>query len=395
MNNKIKSALDSISVSEQAKQKMYQNILQKSTSDAQAISKKPAIRQALPFAACIAVTALAVGSSVLLWPNHQPPKQETAVTDPSSKEDPDSSHEDTLDWEDAPVTTQTVQEDDTKNNQDSNGKKNPDVQNQHGTAGSSMETPDSGTNNSASPSETNPAKHPSSETGETSSPDNSTSDAGSSVQETKPQTPAEHSQEHKPPKKPADNSSTENQTPEDSSDNPFTESQTPEDSSDNLPPESLTPQDPDETLSIETPSPENPGESFPESEPPVMVGSPVSSCSIEDINALGIFLSTPENASNLSCYLWNGTIGEVDFSYDGHDYFYRASKEDNDFSGIFGTISETFEISSGCPVTLEKTTDGIWKASWTNGIVRYYLGNSDGSDISELVDLIDQLTKSV
>jgi alginate O-acetyltransferase complex protein AlgI len=60
--------------------------------------------------------------------------------------------------------------------------------------------------------------------------------------------------------------------------------------------------------------------------------------SADDIkDKIGIAMNVPEDASEVSYYIIDGEIGEISFQYGGHSYYIRASRQDGDFSGLFGT----------------------------------------------------------
>lgn len=97
----------------------------------------------------------------------------------------------------------------------------------------------------------------------------------------------------------------------------------------------------------------------------------------DDILAAGFDITLPENAEVTVCNLYDGDA-DVRFSIDGHLYYYSISKDDGDFSGVYGKITESENISDD--IVLDITSENYLKAHWNGKQYNYYLCNTDGAE---------------
>lgn len=97
----------------------------------------------------------------------------------------------------------------------------------------------------------------------------------------------------------------------------------------------------------------------------------------DDILAAGFDITLPENAEVIVCNLYDGDA-DVRFSIDGHLYYYSISKESGDFSGVYGKITESENISDN--IVLDITSENYLKAHWNGNQFNYYLCNTDGAE---------------
>ncbi len=97
----------------------------------------------------------------------------------------------------------------------------------------------------------------------------------------------------------------------------------------------------------------------------------------DDILAAGFDITLPENAEVTVCNLYDGDA-DVRFSIDGHLYYYSISKDDGDFSGVYGKITESENISDD--IVLDITSENYLKAHWNGNQFNYYLCNTDGAE---------------
>lgn len=97
----------------------------------------------------------------------------------------------------------------------------------------------------------------------------------------------------------------------------------------------------------------------------------------DDILEAGFDITLPENAEVVVCNLYDGDA-DVRFSIDGHLYYYSISKDDGDFSGVYGKITESDNISDD--IVLDITSENYLKAHWNGNQFNYYLCNTDGAE---------------
>lgn len=97
----------------------------------------------------------------------------------------------------------------------------------------------------------------------------------------------------------------------------------------------------------------------------------------DDILSAGFDITLPENAEVVVCNLYDGDA-DVRFSIDGHLYYYSISKDDGDFSGVYGKIVESENISDN--IVLDITSENYLKAHWNGNQYNYYLCNTDGAE---------------
>lgn len=97
----------------------------------------------------------------------------------------------------------------------------------------------------------------------------------------------------------------------------------------------------------------------------------------DDILAAGFEITLPENAEVTVCNLYDGDA-DVRFTLDGHLYYYSISEDDGDFSGVYGKITESENISDD--IVLDITGENYLKAHWNGNKFNYYLCNTDGAE---------------
>lgn len=110
----------------------------------------------------------------------------------------------------------------------------------------------------------------------------------------------------------------------------------------------------------------------------VEAGNPFANeYTFDDILAAGFEITLPENAEVTVCNLYDGDAN-VRFSIDGHLYYYSISEDDGDFSGVYGKITESENISDS--IVLDITSENYLKAHWNGNKYNYYLCNTDGAE---------------
>lgn len=131
-------------------------------------------------------------------------------------------------------------------------------------------------------------------------------------------------------------------------------------------------------------------------EPPVLGGSP-----FEDVQSaadfeekLGFVIDAPEGAENVTYCIYDGEIACVDFTLDGHEYTYEASKLDGNFSRADGEAVGSTALNAEYGATLDRVSLDTWRAHWNRDDVSYYLTNFDGAEESAITEIADTLMKS-
>lgn len=115
-----------------------------------------------------------------------------------------------------------------------------------------------------------------------------------------------------------------------------------------------------------------------EQEDMVEAGNPFANeYTFDDILAAGFEINLPENAEVTVCNLYDGDA-VVRFSIDGHLYYYSISKDDGDFSGVYGKIVKSENISDN--IVLDITSENYLKAHWNGNQYNYFLCNTDGAE---------------
>ncbi len=106
---------------------------------------------------------------------------------------------------------------------------------------------------------------------------------------------------------------------------------------------------------------------------------------LDDVIAAGLDVTIPEGAEIILCQVWDDGQKDIRFELDGHEYYYSASGEDGDFSGIYDTAKETETLDNGA--VLEYTSMGYYKIHWSGETYNYYFSNTDGADKDTVIEL--------
>ena len=131
-------------------------------------------------------------------------------------------------------------------------------------------------------------------------------------------------------------------------------------------------------------------------EPPVLGGSP-----FEDVQSaadfeekLGFVIDAPEGAENVTYCIYDGEIACVDFTLDGHEYTYEASKLDGNFSRADGEAVGSTALNAEYGAVLDRVSPDIWRAHWSRDGVSCYLANFDGAEESAITEVANALMES-
>lgn len=109
---------------------------------------------------------------------------------------------------------------------------------------------------------------------------------------------------------------------------------------------------------------------------------------------LGIRIDAPDGAEDISYHIIDGKIADVDFAKGNHRYNLRASKENDDFSGLYGTEAKTEPLDSEKNVLLtviQDEDDFFTKITWADNGVNYILSNTDGASENDLKAVWDRV----
>lgn len=112
--------------------------------------------------------------------------------------------------------------------------------------------------------------------------------------------------------------------------------------------------------------------------------------------ATGIMIDAPEGATDISYSVIAEVLANVDFTFDGVEYTFRAEKTGDDISGLYGEKRNEHpldknknavycEVVSGAE-TFRKITEKV-------GDTTYVLLNVSGSDEKTISDIFVQLSK--
>ena len=107
---------------------------------------------------------------------------------------------------------------------------------------------------------------------------------------------------------------------------------------------------------------------------------------VQDFSALNAAVAAPEGAQTAEYAILNGDVASVEFELNGHTYYFRATADDADISGLQGD-EETDCTPDGADYTVVRLRIGRWfclKQRWKKDGVVYYLSNTDGATIDEL-----------
>ncbi len=107
----------------------------------------------------------------------------------------------------------------------------------------------------------------------------------------------------------------------------------------------------------------------------------------------GIALKIPAEASDVDYAVINGELAQVKFEYGEYAYCLRASKSDEDFSGLYGEVASEEELD-GAKLETVDVSGSLWqRLSWSEGDARFILSGEAGESgpIRQLYDIIKGL----
>ena len=109
---------------------------------------------------------------------------------------------------------------------------------------------------------------------------------------------------------------------------------------------------------------------------------------------LGFVIDVPEGAENVTYCIYDGEIACVDFTLDGHEYTYEASKLDGNFSRADGEAVGSTALNAEYGATLDRVSPDTWRVHWSRDGVSCYLTNFDGAEESAITEIADTMMKS-
>ena len=118
--------------------------------------------------------------------------------------------------------------------------------------------------------------------------------------------------------------------------------------------------------------------------------------------SLGVYMALPEEAEDPLCFILNGEVAEIQFSYHEIPYSYRASNTAEDFAGIFERFTDQIltvefkDLEGGETVSaqIRTTQSGGRFASWKwkdTSYTLYTASNVSDADISSMVTILLEL----
>lgn len=102
---------------------------------------------------------------------------------------------------------------------------------------------------------------------------------------------------------------------------------------------------------------------------------------------LGFSIDAPQGAENVEYSIRDGSMASIAFEYEEHFYIFCASKQNGDFSGLYGDKIAEEQIDSQTSALLETVRNGetdCYKLTWTDGKVTYILTNTDGAAVNDM-----------
>ena len=114
--------------------------------------------------------------------------------------------------------------------------------------------------------------------------------------------------------------------------------------------------------------------------------------SSEDFASLGVSITAPEGAENVTYSIIAKVTAQINFTLDGRAYTYRAAKTTDDISGVYETFDEeqeTFDLDATdfSVSVLVRTINGGANgalATWSLDGVTYSLYSADDSTIDTM-----------
>jgi hypothetical protein len=114
----------------------------------------------------------------------------------------------------------------------------------------------------------------------------------------------------------------------------------------------------------------------------------------EDFAPLGVSITAPEGAENVTYSIIADVTAQINFTLEGRAYTYRAAKTTDDISGVYETFDETqetFDLDAAdfsvsvLVRTISGGADGAL-ATWSLDEVSYSLYSADDSTIDTMSD---------
>lgn len=108
---------------------------------------------------------------------------------------------------------------------------------------------------------------------------------------------------------------------------------------------------------------------------------------------IGLPIDAPQGASDVQYFIIDGKLAQVYFTLDGKEYTYRASKSEEDNSGVYMEFSKTDKVAVGNVNAFIKTivNDGGYVAIWNRSGIQYSLSLLEKSDAAAFTALVKTL----
>jgi len=116
----------------------------------------------------------------------------------------------------------------------------------------------------------------------------------------------------------------------------------------------------------------------------------------DDFVPLGLTITAPDDAEDARYSIISGTVAQIDFTYAGRTYTYRAAKTVDDISGVYETFdpeTESIELDAGdfvaeIVISYIDGGDGGALARWYYVDTQYTLYTPDASDYDSVTDAV-------
>ncbi len=100
---------------------------------------------------------------------------------------------------------------------------------------------------------------------------------------------------------------------------------------------------------------------------------------------LGIKTDAPAEATDTEYLIIDGRIADIRFSMGQHAYILRASKSNDDFSGLYGKETDMGKLDKDATLTKISSGEQEWfKITWKEGKINFVLTNTDGASEEDI-----------
>lgn len=127
--------------------------------------------------------------------------------------------------------------------------------------------------------------------------------------------------------------------------------------------------------------------------------NPIKEVKKEELERVGVEMEEPDGAADMNYYIIGDETAQITFTLGGHEYIYRGARTEEDISGIYEEFegdSVSYNISEdghNAEVTLKKTTEGAYLATWMWENISYSLYTADVVSDQIITELFTELAE--